>query len=364
MSRKSLIFVSFFLITAVIFLHRSLFKTKPSSEKIYQNFNALVFLEVVYQNDKLMIGSLSGFLINIDGEPFVISAGHLIRQNGPDSIKEVTAFFKNDFEPQSLKLVGYDIEIEDISLFSFERESVKRKLLPYCAKIGDSDELKAGQQVFSLGADLDIQFSFAAGHIKNLDLGSVYNPTSIRMGSDLYFQPQLISHDANVNPGSSGGPLLNECGAVVGVNQMIRLVNRPGAQGYALASLINDVVKVIRIIKKEGEITYADLPFLVGETRLIGNYELFNLGILRPQKNSPVIVYVAPEYADSGLREGDLIRFYQKEKVKSANEVMRSILIDSRPGETVFFTIERGGELKTIELKLKPKENKNEKCSL
>jgi S1-C subfamily serine protease len=322
------------------------------AEKLYRDSHHVVCLHLYYINKSesdpkkaKRAGSASGFLVNLRNEPHVVSAGHIVKSQ-PFALDGVYAFFKTDLRPKALALVGYD-RVTDVSLFKFVKSADKDELLRRCVTIGDSRSLVCGQQTFALGLNMNARFSVSAGQIKNLDLG--YNVFSV-FDFNGFTQPQLIIHDASINRGSSGGPLVDRDGKVVGVNVMV-LGAGNGFVPLCVAGPINDGLDCVKRFRGGKELRRVHPPFVLMETRFIDDRTLQEIGLDRPLVDGPMVVGINP-FARTGLKAGDVILRCRGHEALTANEVMRCLMIDSREGEVVSFVVDRDGEEITVYLEL------------
>lgn len=132
----------------------------------------------------------TGFIITSDG--YVVTNAHVLA--GSTSANAITS----DKETFSLELVGYDVDL-DLALLKIEGS---HSFLEF----GDSDDVQIGEKVIAIGNPLGLSFSVSEGIVSAID----------RVGqNDL---PAYIQTDAALNPGNSGGPLINTDGRVIGIN--------------------------------------------------------------------------------------------------------------------------------------------------
>ena len=120
------------------------------------------------------------------------------------------------------------------------------------ARLGDSDNLKIGNEVMAIGNPLGIEFqgTTTKGIVSGLDRTVMFEEDEEKV-----FMEGLIQTDASINPGNSGGPLINESGEVIGVNT----VKITSAEGIGFAVPINIVKNVIKTFETEGVFSEASL---------------------------------------------------------------------------------------------------------
>ncbi|MEN9314656.1 MAG: putative periplasmic serine endoprotease DegP-like precursor, partial [Pseudomonadota bacterium] len=167
----------------------------------------------------------SGFIISADG--FVLTNHHVI--DGADDIY-VTLADKREFKA---KLIGSDRRT-DVALVKVEATGLPK------ATIGDSSRLRVGEWVIAIGSPFGLENTVTAGIVsaKGRDTGD-YLP--------------FIQTDAAVNPGNSGGPLLNTRGEVVGINSQI-YSRTGGFMGISFSIPIDEAMRVVEQLKSNGRV--------------------------------------------------------------------------------------------------------------
>ena len=169
-------------------------------------------------------GSGSGFVIDTQG--LIVTNTHVVL--GADEIK---VQFVNEKKFYKATLIGKD-SLSDIALLQIK---TKRKLVPI--KLGNSHKVEVGEWVAAFGNPHGYGHTITKGIISAVK----------REIDDLNLFP-LLQTDASVNPGNSGGPLVNLAGEVVGVNNAIAA----GAQGISFAIPIDNVKNILTDLKKYG----------------------------------------------------------------------------------------------------------------
>lgn len=173
------------------------------------------------------IGAGSGVIISPDG--YIITATHVI--DDADEVV-VTLDDKRQFDG---KVVGKD-PATDIALLKIEATG-----LPYM-KYGDSDDLRLGQWVLAIGNPYDLRSTITAGIVSA-------KGRSLPSYREEFIIEAFIQTDAAVNPGNSGGALVNAKGELVGINTAI--ATRTGSyDGYSFAVPSNMARKVVEDIRK------------------------------------------------------------------------------------------------------------------
>ena len=181
---------------------------------------------------------------------------------------------------------------------------------------GDSDGLRVGQQIFAVGNPYGLEESVTRG---------IVSAKGRRTTSDSALE--YIQHDAAVNEGNSGGPLLNLRGEVVGINSAI-LSRTGGWQGISFAIPANSARRVLETIVKRGRMVRSYLGVGMQEItpELARNFNLADM-------EGAIITEVAPESpaARSGLRPGDVVLTFNGKRVKSAQQ-FRQFIVGAEAG--------------------------------
>jgi S1-C subfamily serine protease len=245
-------------------------------------------------------GSASGVIITPDG--YIITNSHVVE--GARNIEVGLA----DGTSYTAKLVGQDSATDLATLV------VPASGLPI-ARLGDSDKLRVGQLVIAIGNPLGFQSTVTTGVISALG-------RSLRSQSGRLIE-NIIQTDAALNPGNSGGPLVDSRGAVVGINTAIIQF----AQGICFAIPVNTVRWVISLLIREGKVTRGYLG-ISGQTvplpvQVVRYFKL--------QHNTGVhVMSVAPGSPAeiSGLKEGDIIISLGQDAVSGVDDIHRILTRD------------------------------------
>ena len=172
----------------------------------------------------------SGFVYSEDG--YIITNNHVVDDAG---IVNITFL---DGESYTAKIIGTDPDL-DLAVLKVEMDSRYIQPIP----IGDSSQLKVGEQITAIGNPFCLSGSMTSGIISQM--GRLLPQDSG------YSIPDVIQTDAAINPGNSGGPLLNMKGEVVGINTAIQSATGEfTGVGFAVPS--NTVKKVIPVLIRDG----------------------------------------------------------------------------------------------------------------
>ncbi len=289
------------------------------------------------------VGSGSGVIISTDG--YIITNNHVVE--GADEL-EVTL---NDNRKFAAKLIGTDPST-DIALIKIEAENLPT--IPF----GNSEELKVGEWVLAVGNPFNLTSTVTAGIVSAKGRG-------ISMGGDKTKIESFIQTDAAVNPGNSGGALVNTKGELVGINTAIYSETGNFA-GYSFAVPISIAGKVANDLKQYGTVQRAMLGVMmigVGDIMdMLSNPSLPEKYKEEYQAMKDKIkvsegAYVS-EFADksaakaAGIEVGDVIIAVNGTKVKTSHALQEQIS-KYRPGDKVKITVNRGGTEKTFTVELK-----------
>lgn len=280
-----------------------------------------------------ILASGSGVIISSDG--YIVTNNHVVNQ--ADEI-EVTLNDKRTFKA---KVIGKDPNT-DIALIKIEASGLS--VIPF----GNSDDLKIGEWVLAIGNPFNLTSTVTAGIVsakaRNINI----------ISSDMKIE-SFIQTDAAVNPGNSGGALVNTRGELVGINTAI--ASQTGSYaGYSFAIPVSIVSKVVSDLKRFGEvqravlgITITDITDELAKEKNIKNLEgVYVNGV---GENGAAKA--------AGIKEGDIIVQVDKIKVKSVAELQEQIGKHS-PGDKVSVSVMRDDKLKTFDVELKNKKGSTE----
>lgn len=265
------------------------------------------------------VGLGSGVIIRPDG--YIVTNNHVV--NGADVI-EVTL---EDNHSYPAKLVGTD-PATDIALLKIDAQD-----LP-CIELGNSDDLRLGEWVLAIGSPYDLRSTITAGIVSA-------KGRSLPNYDGQYKVESFIQTDAAVNPGNSGGALVNTAGQLVGINTSIISLTGSYA-GYSFAVPVNIVKKIADDFIEYGEVRRAMLGISMTEitasmARQLGLDQVEGVYVAKVQSGSP---------ADkAGVKAGDVLVEINLNKVRNAAAVQEQVS-RLRPGEQAALTVLRDGEQK------------------
>ena len=279
----------------------------------------------------------SGVIISDDG--YIVTNNHVIEDATKLRVK------LNDGRVFDAKIIGSD-PTTDVALIKVEGKDLPT--LPF----GSSDALRLGEWVLAIGSPYNLQSTITAGIVsaKARQLGVIPSEFSIE---------SFIQTDAAVNPGNSGGALVNTHGELVGINTLIQ--SQTGSYvGYSFAVPESIVRKVVMDLKEYGVVQRAmlgitfrpvDQAFLDSEGKELGIDELGG-------------VYVASVLdggaaSEAGIRKGDIILDIDGVKLEQASTLQEQVA-KHRPNDKVKLSVKRDGKVKQMEVTLRNKAGKTE----
>jgi S1-C subfamily serine protease len=268
-----------------------------------------------------MPGSGSGFIFTPDG--FILTNSHVVhRASGIEATLSDGRRFQAD-------LIGDDPDT-DLAVIRIHAPDLA------ATRLGDSQSLRVGQLVIAIGNPYGFQCTVTAGVVSALG-------RSLRAGSGRLID-NVIQTDAALNPGNSGGPLVNSRGEVVGVNTAVILP----AQGICFAIAVNTVKFVAGRLIKDGKIrrTYIgvagqNVPFQRNLVRFHDLPAQSGVLILSVENDSPA--------QKAGLREGDVIVEFDNQPIASIDD-LHKLLTEEKAGVKTPLTMIRRSEKLTFSI--------------
>jgi Do/DeqQ family serine protease len=275
-------------------------------------------------------GSGSGVLISADG--YVVTNNHVVAD--ADEIT-VTLNNKKDFKA---RVIGKDPST-DLAVLKIEGKS-----FPYLT-FANSDDLHLGQWVLAIGYPLGLETTVTSGIIsaKSRSLGINSRQSNAPVES-------FIQTDAAVNPGNSGGALVNTDGNVIGINSAIASPTGSYA-GYSYAIPANLVKKVVTDIMQYGSAKRAYLGVMFGNDQMSEEDRQKN-NIKEGDGVFVMDVAAGSAAAQAGVQKGDFITKVNGQTVETGTEMVEKISAH-RPGDKVSLTYTRNGVEKTATATLK-----------
>ncbi|HMN20468.1 MAG TPA: DegQ family serine endoprotease [Ottowia sp.] len=253
----------------------------------------------------------SGFILSADG--YVMTNAHVV--DGADEVL-VTLTDKREFKA---RIVGAD-KRTDVALVKIEATD-----LPF-VRIGDVNRLRVGEWVLAIGSPFGLENTVTAGIVsaKQRDTGD-YLPS--------------IQTDVAVNPGNSGGPLINMRGEVVGINSQI-YSRSGGFMGISFAIPIDEAMRVSEQLRSSGRVTRGRIGVRIDQvTREVAE----SIGLGRPRGALVRNVEADSPAEKAGVEAGDIIVRFDGAAIEKASDLPR-LVGNTRPGTRSRMTVFRRGQ--------------------
>jgi serine protease Do len=275
------------------------------------------------------MASGSGVIISNDG--YIVTNNHVV-----DGADEVTVTLSNH-KSFKAKVVGSDPST-DLAVVKIDAQN-----LPFLL-YGNSDEVKVGQWVLAVGYPLTLETTVTAGIVsakgRTLDINRRQSASPIE---------SFIQTDAAVNPGNSGGPLINPDGQLIGINSAIASPTGSYA-GYSFTIPVNIVKKIVNDLMKFGTPQRGYLGISYPRDDLSDDQKKES-GI--KDGDGVYVMGVSPDgpAAHAGIKQGDVITRLEGEEVLSGAEMVGKIATYS-PGDKVKVTYKRDSKEYTVSVVL------------
>ncbi|MBP3663219.1 MAG: Do family serine endopeptidase [Bacteroidales bacterium] len=272
------------------------------------------------------VGSGSGVIIREDG--YIVTNNHVIE--GATKI-EVTL---NNNQTYQATLVGTD-PATDVALLKIEANGLP--VVPF----GDSDKLRLGEWVIAIGSPYDLRSTITAGIVSA-------KGRSMPNYSGEFKIESFIQTDAAVNPGNSGGALVDKAGNLVGINTAI--ISQTGSYaGYSFAVPVNIVKKIVYDLMDYGSVQRAVLGITMQEIddKIANELKLSS-------RNGVYIVEVSKSGAadKAGIKAGDVLIAIDSTMLTNSASVQEAVSRFS-PGDDAVVTVIRDGKEKKLDVKFK-----------
>lgn len=261
-------------------------------------------------DEEVQRGVGSGFIISDDG--YVLTNAHVV-----EDADEVTVTLTDRREFKA-KVLGAD-KRSDVALLKVDARNLPS------LRIGDSDKIRVGEWVIAIGSPFNLENTVTAGIIsaKSRDTGE-YLP--------------LIQSDVAVNPGNSGGPLINMRGEVIGINSQIATLSG-GYNGISFAVPIDEGMRVADQIKKTGKVTRGRIGVQISEvTRDVAD----SLGLGRAHGAEVAMVEPGGPAEKGGIRVGDIILKFNGQDIDKSTDLPR-LVGGAKVGSRATVTVWRRG---------------------
>ena len=264
------------------------------------------------QDEQVQRGVGSGFITSGDG--FVLTNAHVVE--GADEVT-VTLTDRREFKA---KVLGTD-KRSDVAVLKVDATN-----LPFL-KTGDSSRIRVGEWVIAIGSPFNLENSVSAGIIsaKARDTGD-YLP--------------LIQTDVAVNPGNSGGPLINMRGEVVGINSQIATLSG-GYNGISFAVPIDEAIRVADQLRTTGKVTRGRLGVQIGD---VSKDVAESLGLGKARGVEVSLVEPGGPAEKAGIKVGDIILKFNGTAIERSADLPRLVGATSIGSRAVVTLWRRGAQ--------------------
>ena len=294
----------------------------------------------------------SGFVYDVSGH--IITNNHVVE----DSQKTTVTFL--DGTSYNAKVIGTD-PYTDLAVIKVDVNPSLLHPLP----LGDSSNLRVGDQVAAIGNPFGLSGSMTSGIVSQL--GRLLSTP----GTASFSIPDVIQTDAAVNPGNSGGPLLNMKGQVIGITTAIQSGTGEFAGiGFAVPS--NTISKIVPILIKEGKYKHPWLGISGVDidpdlANVLGLQDTKGLLVVSIVKNSPAEkagLHGSTETKEiDGIKYqigGDVILSVDHKDVRKIDDILIHLQREKKVGDTIDLEILREGRVTNFELTLEERPNNNQ----
>ncbi|MDE6559372.1 MAG: trypsin-like peptidase domain-containing protein [Muribaculaceae bacterium] len=280
-------------------------------------------------DDYVQSGLGSGVIVSEDG--YIVTNNHVVANS------EKLEVLLNDNSTYEARIIGTD-EATDLALIKIDAKGLSP------ITFGDSEAVKIGEWVLAVGNPFGFNSTVTAGIVsaKARSLGS--NSTSHNMGIESFIQT-----DAALNPGNSGGALVNLKGELIGINSAI-YSNTGSYSGFSFAIPTTIVKKVITDLRQYGTVQRA----VMGCSVLELDAKIAKEREITATKTGLVVSNILPRSTAKalGLQDGDVITAINNVNVKNRAELVEQ-LNKFRPGDNISVTFYRDNHKKTASATLR-----------
>jgi len=287
-------------------------------------------------NTQMGAGSGSGFVWDTEGH--LVTNYHVI-QSAIQSTTSLSVKFFNGREYRA-EVVAWD---PDSDLAVIKINDIDHELIPL--PMGNSSETRPGEMAIALGNPFGEEFTMTTGIVSAVT-------RTLSSGFSSYSIPAVVQTDAAINPGNSGGPLLDMNGAVIGVNTQIKSSSRQSS-GVGFAVPVDLVKRVVPSLINDGQHSYPlmgisgnEVNILLREKANLPN-DILGAYVNRTAVDGPADL--AGIQSDSSLTgslnfDGDVIVSINSIPMKSMDDLIGYLALNTKPGEEIIVGVFRDGE--------------------
>lgn len=318
----------------VITENKTINETKLTETAIEDAINEVydsVVTILSYRNGQ-NIGSGSGFIYkSTDKNGYILTNHHVI--DGADKVEIILT----TSETVEVKILGSD-SYTDLAVLSINKDKITK-----VANLGNSDSIKIGSSVFTVGSPMgsDYSGSITKGIVSGKDR-TVQNNNVVT---------KVIQTDAAINPGNSGGPLVNLAGEVIGITSMKLAKEEIEGMGFAIP--INEAKVYVEYLEKGEEISRPVMG--VSMLEVTDRYYLYMYNIqIDPNIKSGVVIAGIEKNSSAdkaGLKVGDVVTKFDDNQITNSSK-LRYFLYQYKVGDKIKVTYIRNGKELTADMTL------------
>lgn len=307
----------------------------------YDSFQDFFFGPQARSEKRPSLGSGSGVVISADG--YIVTNNHVI-----DKADKVQVTLNNK-KQYTATLIGTD-PATDLALLKVEGANMP--FVPY----GNSDEVRVGEWVLAVGNPFNLTSTVTAGIVsaKGRDINILEGDAA----SGNSAVESFLQTDAAVNPGNSGGALVNTDGELVGINTAIKS-NTGSYTGYSFAIPVNIVRKVVDDLLEFGVVQRAYIGVMI---RNVDEEVAAEMGLSAPQGVLVTDLSEGGAARLAGIEAGDVITKVGNINVNDVPQLQEQVS-KFRPGDKAMVTVLRAGNERVIPVLLKNREGSTELVS-
>jgi serine protease Do len=290
-------------------------------------------------NEMPIRGSGSGVIISADG--YIITNHHVVKDAAEKGTITVILDDKREYKA---KFIGSD-PLTDIAVIKIDAQD-----LPPIA-FANSDSVQVGEWVLAVGNPFSLASTVTAGIVSAIG-------RNIGIIGDSYGVESFIQTDAAVNPGNSGGALVNIDGKLIGINTAIATRNG-GYQGYSFAVPSNIAKAVAEDLIKYGKISRG---YIGVQIKPVDATAAKALGLPKPEGAWVQQLVKGGAAEGAGIKEGDVIVSVDGRKVSAPND-LQAYIARKHAGDEVVVRVWRDGKERDIRVTLKPRTDEKQLVS-
>ncbi|MEC9293392.1 MAG: trypsin-like peptidase domain-containing protein [Chloroflexota bacterium] len=287
-------------------------------------------------NTQMGVGSGSGFVWDTEGH--LVTNYHVI-QTAIQNASSLTVKFFNGREYRA-EVVAWD---PDSDLAVIKINDIDHELIPL--PMGNSSTTRPGEMAIALGNPFGEEFTMTTGIVSAVT-------RTLSNGFSSYSIPAVMQTDAAINPGNSGGPLLDMNGAVIGINTQIKSSSRQSS-GVGFAVPVDLVKRVVPSLINDGQHSYSlmgisgnEVNILLRERANLPN-DILGAYVNRTTAGGPADI--AGIQSDSSLTgslnfDGDVIVSINSIPMKSMDDLIGYLALNTEPGDEITVGVFRDGE--------------------